>query len=172
MNDFTTIINLLISPTLQELFFPLKIVFLFFSLIFLGGTTWFFFNTTLFKRIFWQDFVEILTYTPYWLRRIKGRWNKIEKRLESGREPEYKLAVLEADKMLDEALGQNGYAGANVGERVEKVSKETLSNIDDVLEAHRIRNNVVHDPDYKLTPGQARRALSFYEKALRDLDII
>jgi len=164
------IISFLISPPIEGPLLIVKIVFIFFGLFFLVGTIYFLFTTTWLKRIFLQDLYEVLTYRPYWLLGMKRKWRAIQKRLKSGLESEYKLAIIEADSLLDNALKQAGFSGESLGERLEKITKETLPNLDEVLEAHKIRNNVVHDPDYKLTLGEAKMVLYIFEKALRDLE--
>jgi hypothetical protein len=52
---------------------------------------------------------------------------------------------------------------------LQKVTAGTLPNVEEVWEAHKIRNNIVHDPDYRLSLDEAKRALEIYEKALTDL---
>jgi len=160
----------LMSPDLQGKLFPVRILFILFSAVFLGATIWFFFFTTWFKKMFWQDFMEILKYKPYWIKKSEEKWHKITERLNSNQENEYKLAFIEADEVLDEALKKMGYEGASLGERLEQIKAETVSNIDDVWKAHKIKNNIVHDPDYKLERGQVEKALDIYKKALHELE--
>lgn len=165
------IISYLISPPIKGGLLVAKIIFIFFSLFFLGGTIYFLFNTTWLRRILLQDLVEILTYRPYWRRKITRIWRKIIKRLETGLESEYKLAVIEADSLLNDTLKRMGYGGKSLGERLEKLTKASLPNIEQVWEAHKTRNNIIHDPDYKLALDQAKGALAIYEQALRNLQM-
>jgi hypothetical protein len=62
-----------------------------------------------------------------------------------------------------------GYVGETMGERMEKINVAVLPNIEDVWAAHKIRNNIVHDPDFRLSLDETKRAISIYEKALTDL---
>jgi len=169
--SISDVISYLISPSLQEKLLPIRIMFIFFGVVFLGGTIWFFFYTTWFKKIFWQDFMEILRYKPYWIKKTAGKWHKIAERLKKGQENEYKLAFIEADEMLDNSLEKMGYQGASLGQRLEQIKVETISNIEDVWKAHKIKNNIVHDPNYKLTLDQAKKALNIYQKALHELGV-
>ena len=169
--EFENLISFVISPSIQGSLLVVKIVFIFFSLFFLGGTIYFLFHTTWLKRILLQDLVEILTYRPYWIRKITRVWRKIIKRLETGLESEYKLAVIEADSLLNDTLKRMGYFGESLGERLEKLTKATLPNIEQVWEAHKTRNNIIHDPDYRLALDQAKGALAIYEQALRNLQM-
>ena len=96
-------------------------------------------------------------------------WAKITSRLETGLESEYKLAVIEADSILDNILNRMGFSGETLGERLNKLTVATLPNCEQVREAHKIRNNIVHDPSYRLGLDEAKRVLGIYQQALRDL---
>lgn len=166
------IISFLISPPMEGGLLIVKIIFIFFGLFFFIGTIYFLFTTSWLRKIILQDLYEVLTYKPYWLRDTKGKWRKILHRLRNNLESEYKLAVMEADSMLNDALKQMGFTGESLGERLEKITKDILPNLNEALEAHKIRNNIVHDPDYKLTLEEAKRVMSIFEKALKTLEVI
>ncbi len=150
----------------------LKIVIIIVSAFLFGFIIWALANTSWLKRFLLQDFYEITSYKPYGATVNVKQWIKIIRRLESGMESESKLAVIEADGMLDDTLNRMGYAGESLGERLKQLSAATLPSIKDVLDAHKIRNSIVHDPDYRLTFDQARKVLEYYEKALRELQIL
>ncbi len=65
-----------------------------------------------------------------------------------------------------------GFTGASIGERLEKIKKEQLPSFDEILEAHKTRNNIVHDPDYRLSLDQAKKTLDIHEKALTELEVL
>jgi len=123
------------------------------------------------KNRFLQDMVEILTYRPYGVKKMAKIWSKIKGRLEAGSESEYKLAVIEADSMLNDVLERMGFKGEILGDRLKQVTTDILPNIEETREAHKVRNNIVYDPDYKLTLDQAQKVLKTYEQALRDLQV-
>lgn len=100
------------------------------------------------------------------------QWFKIKARLDTGQESEFKLALIEADDLLSEVLKRLGYAGETLGERIEKITKASLSNIEDIKEAHKTRNNIVHDPDYRLTLEEAKKNTEIYENALSGLQAL
>jgi len=121
-------------------------------------------------RLF-QDMTEFLTFKPYGVKKIAKVWSKIKGRLETGSESEYKLAVIEADSMLNDILERMGFKGETLGDRLKQVTTDVLPSVENSREAHKIRNNIVHDPDYKLTLGQAQKVLEIYERALRELQV-
>lgn len=78
------------------------------------------------------------------------------------------LAVIDADKLLDEALKRKGYRGKTMGERLVAAQRE-LSNNDGVWYAHKLRNRLVHEPDVRLRKNEARNALAGIKQGLHDL---
>lgn len=120
---------------------------------------------------FWQDLVEFLTFRSYAVKKIEKQWQNLMKKLDLPSEAEWKLAVIEAESILDETFQRINILGESFGERLKQVKPEQLKNLEDVWEAHKIRNNIVHDPDYRLTLDQAKKALETYEKALRELGV-
>jgi hypothetical protein len=94
------------------------------------------------------------------------RWRELDALFSNGG-PGLKLAVIEADKLLDEALKRRGYGGETMGERM-KQAGAALGNQDDVWQAHRLRNRLVHEQT-KLSKPQAARALSAFKKSLKHL---
>jgi len=105
-------------------------------------------------------------------KKLVKKWGQIEKRLESGQEAELKLAVIEADKFFDNILKKIGYFGKDMGERLKKINPGQMVNINDIWSAHKIRNNIVHDVDYKLISVDAERAVGAYKKALEELEVL
>ena len=138
--------------------------FLFATLVLLSKSSWL-------KRLILEDATEFITYRPSGAKKAFKKWNKIIKKLESNKESEYKLAVIEADNLLDDALKNIGYKGETVKEKLEQLEPAILPNIDEVRQAHQIRNDIVYDPDYQLTLDRATKVLDIYEKAFRSLEL-
>jgi len=100
------------------------------------------------------------------------KWEKLLKQVETGDENAYKLAVIEADKTFDDMLKKIGYQGKDMGERMKQIKPGQMANIDELWQAHRTRNNIVHDPDFKITRSQAEKAVKTYEKILKELQVL
>jgi len=171
-NTFNTVMYYLTSPEIQAKILPWKITFLAISVVFLIGLIILFLNTNYLRLLFFQDLTEFFTRRQFGAKRITGAWNKILRRLERATEPEYKLAAIEADDMLDNSLKRMGYGGQNLEERLKKITAVTVPNIAEVLEAHQTRNAIVRDPDYRLSLDEARRILDIYAQAFRHLQIL
>ena len=78
------------------------------------------------------------------------------------------LAVIDADKLLDEALKKRGFSGKTMGERLVAAQRSMKDN-DAVWYAHKLRNRLVHEPDVKLKRNEAQNALAGFKKGLHDL---
>ncbi|MFH1671532.1 MAG: hypothetical protein ABH889_02035 [Candidatus Portnoybacteria bacterium] len=100
------------------------------------------------------------------------RWESVLGKLNLEDESAWKLAVIEADKIFDDVLKRIGYAGEDMGERLKQITSAQLANIEEVWQAHKMRNNIVHDPGYEIGKGQARRAIEIYQKALEHLEAL
>lgn len=169
---FDVLIGYLTSQEVQGFIFPVKIAFLAISSFFLGFIIFALIRTSWLRSAYLEEVVEFITYKPFGLKKLTKNWRKIVARLELASEAEYKLAVIEADNMLDSLLRKLKYPGQTTEEILRKIPPAVLSSPEKVLEAHKIRNNIVHDPDYRLSLDQARETLQIYEQALRDLEAI
>jgi len=105
-------------------------------------------------------------------KKLIKRWERIEKKLKLGNGTELKLAVIEADNFFDNILKRIGYSGKDMGGRLKKINSSQMANINDIWSAHKIRNNIVHDIDYKLIPLDAELAVGAYRKALEELEVL
>lgn len=103
--------------------------------------------------------------------KIEKRWEKIEKKLKSNNESQFKVAVIEADGLADEILKKIGYAGRNMKERMERIHPGQIDNYEDVKRAHEIRNRVVYEKDFELDLETAKNTLKTYEDLLRNLEL-
>ncbi len=81
------------------------------------------------------------------------------------------LAVINADKLVDDALKKLHYKGKTMGERL-VAAQHDLSSNDTVWFGHKLRNKLVHE-EYKLTnKTDVKNALMGFLQALRDLGAI
>ncbi len=158
------------SHAFDNLIFYFKIAFLVLALSAIVFIIFALFKTSWLRMLILYDAAEFLSYRPFGVKKMEKDWRKIIVRLDTGLESEYKLAVIEADNMMNDVLKKMGYAGASLGENLNKLTAATLPNIEEIREAHHVRNNIVHGPDYKLSLDEVKKALGIYEKALRDMD--
>lgn len=105
-------------------------------------------------------------------RRSIKAWKQIQKRLKIGNQIQLKLAILEADRVLEEMFKLAGYPGRNMDERLVQLTSAELSNIEDIRQVHQIRHRIVREPDFSLTLAEAKQALQVYKKAFIEFGLI
>lgn len=103
---------------------------------------------------------------------LRSRWDAVVAHLDSSREADWKLAVMEADKLADEALAQAGFGGATFGDRLTNIAPGTLASLDGLWWSHKVRNRLAHELDYFLRYTEARQAIGYYQQALEELRMI
>jgi len=99
---------------------------------------------------------------------IKKRWQEIEAMLGQPGEMNYKLAVMEADKLLDFVLKSMSMSGNDMGQRI-RFASFRFRGLRKVWWAHLLRNQLVHEATFSLDHGTAKRAIKTFEHALREL---
>lgn len=99
-------------------------------------------------------------------------WEEVLSHLNSDNQANWKLAIIEADKMLDEALSALGYVGMSVGDKLKAIPPGFLSTIDEAWTAHKVRNQIAHEPNFDLSEREAKAAINQYERVFRELELI
>ena len=99
------------------------------------------------------------------------KWLKIENSLVRDDPRSYPLAVIEADKLLDQALIELGLPGKTMGDRLKRVG-DRFSKLNSVWHAHKLRNQIAHESGFEIDYGQASRSLAAFRQALKDLGAI
>lgn len=101
------------------------------------------------------------------------RWKNAQTHLESTNPNDWKLAIIEADVLLERMLEKAGYAGATIGEKLKSATVRTFRTIDDAWDAHRVRNQIAHGgADFVLTHKIAKETLLLYERVFKEFDLI
>jgi hypothetical protein len=78
------------------------------------------------------------------------------------------LAIVDADKLLDQALKKRHFKGRTMGERL-VAAQRFISDNDAVWYAHKLRNRLVHEPNVRLKKKEAQNALAGFRQGLKDL---
>ncbi|MBU3942543.1 hypothetical protein KKA24_01015 [Patescibacteria group bacterium] len=148
-----------------------KIIFIIISVGFVVGIIILLIKNSFIEDTYMKNFVEFFTYRPYGAQKTFKQWGKVVKRLETGKEGEYRMAIIEADSLLDETLRGMEYKGEKINDLLDQVDSKVLPSIDRIKSAHEFRNNIVHDPSYELTLNEAKTIIGVYEQAFRDLQM-
>ena len=101
------------------------------------------------------------------------RWEKIEHHAISENANDRRLAVIEADTILDEQLRLHGFPGETLGERLLSPAAQNLKTINQAWEAHKIRNKIAHEGSaFIFSKPDARRTIEQYKAVFRELGFL
>jgi len=105
-------------------------------------------------------------------RQDNPKWTSIEQFSNSENPSDWKIAVIEADKLLDDTLQKAGAVGEGMGDRLKNFDPKSTAWLNDAWEAHKIRNRIAHEGEFELNKHDTKKALARYESALRALGAI
>ncbi|MEI6843499.1 MAG: hypothetical protein WCK48_03285 [bacterium] len=104
---------------------------------------------------------------------VNPKWQKILDHSESLNENDWRLAIIEADIMLNDLLSKLSLPGDTIGEKLKAVEKSDFTTIDNAWEAHKIRNEIAHQgSDFLLNQREARRVIELYRTVFDEFKII
>lgn len=103
--------------------------------------------------------------------RLQKAWREVEGLAKQGSAAGRKLAVIEADKLVDTALRKIGFPGETMAERM-KVAEYQFPAIRQMWNAHRWRNQLVHEAHFSLSERQVLEALRAYEEVMRQMRVL
>ncbi len=99
-------------------------------------------------------------------------WQTIKDKIHSDNPADWQWAIIEADKILDEMVKRMGYPGENLGERLRAVEPSDFSTLDDAWEAHKVRNQIAHEPGFTMDRHKAALTISRFERVLNEFGYI
>lgn len=171
---FIGIVSFLQSPLFQKFFLFLKGFFIFSSLLLLVFVIFFLFKTDILRWYFLEDLIEFLSFKSYFGRKQLKRWKKVKKWISSGKEDDLKVAIIEANRMLHEALIEREIKGKDVLEKLENISPKLLPPelFGEIKNSFEVYRNIIEDPSFKISQKEARKVIEGYEKALKELGFI
>lgn len=105
--------------------------------------------------------------------RTQLRWARVMEHATSPDEHQWRLAILEADIMLNELLDLKGYKGETMSEKMKRVNPADFHSIDDAWEAHKVRNKVAHEgSESPLTEREKNRVIGLYKRVFEEFGFI
>jgi ABC-type lipoprotein release transport system permease subunit len=103
--------------------------------------------------------------------KLRKKWDEIRKNMETENESKWKLAVIEADAIIDDLIRRMGYKGENMSERLAGINPGQIENIEELKLAHETRNRIIQEESYKLEKTKAQEAIGYYENFLRYFEV-
>jgi hypothetical protein len=104
---------------------------------------------------------------------IGDSWKRIDGYIRSENASDWKIAILEADNLLEEVITGLGYRGDTFGEKLKSISPSQFPYLDHAWEAHKFRNDIAHgSSDRPLSHSEASRIIGLYERVFRELKVL
>ncbi len=101
------------------------------------------------------------------------KWERVVAHSESDNPGDWRLAILEADILLDEMTMSMGYHGETLGDRLKGIEKSDFTTIDMAWEAHKVRNQIAHEgSDFLITQREAKRVVGLYRRVFEEFRYI
>ena len=106
-------------------------------------------------------------------RDLNPRWKYILTLVESPNESDWRIAILEADTLLEEALKERGLTGNTMSELLEEAKTNGYPSIQNAWDAHLVRNKIAHEgQNFPITQVEVRRVAKLYQNVFEDLQVI
>ena len=98
------------------------------------------------------------------------RWQRVEEHMTSLNPSDWKIAILEADNILDEVTKRMGFGGNTLGERLRVIPHADFPYLEEAWQAHKFRNALAHKgTDFPLTRGDAEKIINIYYRIFSGL---
>jgi len=138
-----------------------------------NGNVWIMFTVII---VFALAFLVVIFWTrkgprPFDIEKYRSNWLNIEQSLNQNEPASYTMAVLNADKLLDQAMRDKGCSGKTEAERMKSVQHK-WSHKDDVWQAHKLRNKIAHETGFVVNYTTAQHAVYVFKQALKELGAI
>jgi len=93
----------------------------------------------------------------------KSPWERIFSKLKEKREMGWQIALIDADKLVNQKLEEFKIEGRNLTEKIEKLSKDFLPNLEELKQARKLVEQVLSE-EKKLSRDDIERAIEIYKE--------
>lgn len=101
------------------------------------------------------------------------RWAGVISHVFSENLNDWKLAIIEADSMLEELLDQLGFKGESLGDKLKSADRDKFKNLTSAWEVHTVRNRIAHEGlNFQISHQEAKRIIALYEQIFREFGFI
>lgn len=101
------------------------------------------------------------------------RWQQVVQLFSSPNSSDWRIAIIEADAMLEDLINRLGYRGDSLGEKMKQITPQNFPAIQQAWEAHKIRNRIAHEGmNFNLSREDANYAFHMYQQVFRDARFI
>jgi len=167
--------DILLVPAVATAFFWYKLIVVIFSVTSVSLVVWYVYKIILMdiekEKGEKSEAEKVATKKTHTQNEV--RWQFIQEKLNSDNESDWRVAIIEADTILDEIVGTMNLGSGSLGERMKMVEKSDFNTLDDAWEAHKARNRIAHEGNgIPLSSREVRRIVGLYEKVFREFEYI
>ncbi len=106
-------------------------------------------------------------------RNSNPKWQYVLTLMESPNSSDWRVAIMEADSMMEDILKEKGLSGGTVSELLEGAKESGYSSIQDAWDAHLTRNKIAHEgTDFPISQIEGRRVIKMYQNFFEELRVI
>jgi hypothetical protein len=106
-------------------------------------------------------------------RNANPRWHYIQTLIESPNDSDWRVAIIEADSMMEEILREKGLTGGTVSELLEAAKESGYRSIQDAWDAHLVRNQIAHEGvNFPISQLEGRRVIKMFQNFFEELRVI
>lgn len=102
----------------------------------------------------------------------RAKWFDITLKFKEGDLNSQKLAIIEADKLVNSILEEIGVPGKHLADKLSKINPESLKSLEGLFMAHRKRNDLMRIPGFVLPEEETKKILGHYESFLKEVGVI
>lgn len=114
--------------------------------------------------IIWRFIRPSYKHDPY----VAKQWREIEDLIKQNKITAYKLAIVEADKLMDYVFKKAQFPGKDFAERL-RGSCHKYPFLKELWFPHNLRNDIVHKSYFELSKWEASKAMRIYRRTLKRL---
>jgi len=81
----------------------------------------------------------------------------------------WKLALAKIDSYVNKVIVEIGFKGSDMTERLCKMSKEYLPNLEELKETHKKVSEILNDNNYFLIKEETEKLIEVYKNAINEL---
>lgn len=103
---------------------------------------------------------------------VMERWNSAVAKLAIDSPEAAKMAIIEADNLVNDVLKELGFAGEHLADRLSNLELEDLKHDEEVFVAHRLRNELTSTPGFVVSVADGKKTVAAYEAFLEELGLL
>ena len=168
MNIFESVISY------SQVFWPVKVIFLWISFVFVFYILYSIWQTRWFKFVFGYAWVEFFTLRPYGLGKAARQWHQVRRQfIHPRRKPNYRQSLIQAEAILDDFLDDIVifFQTISLEQRLNHLEVATISNIESLKLSVQFTEALKTDQTGILEEKEALEHLEVYHRAFVDLGI-